>query len=128
MLLPLSLPVAVGELLTTLIRQPNPLVVPDGIVAVMVWLPDAFEVIDCNVTGLVKEPLASDNCAVNVAVPFGKDVDGVQVNGTEIPVDPAQMEVLTVPVVIVAAAAPELVIEISSNRISSLAPDPEPDQ
>ena len=68
----------------------------------MLCEPLAFEDTDCKLVGAVNEPLASESCAVKVQVPLGKLAAGVYVNGTLIPVAPAQNgEPLTVPVVMV---------------------------
>src|SRR5688572_33223070 len=64
MLLPLSTPISAGEELITRMRYPLPEGVLDGIKELMV--PEILLTTVPIITGNVKLPDASDNCAVNV--------------------------------------------------------------
>jgi hypothetical protein len=57
----LSLPFTPGEVETTRMRYPVPVVVKAGIVAEMLCEPEPSEVTDCNVTGDANEPAAFES-------------------------------------------------------------------
>jgi hypothetical protein len=76
-LFPLSLPVAVGVVLTTLILYSVPANCEAGIIAEMLWLPLALDItVPILVVPVKNEPDAFDKTAVNAAVPLTKADDG----------------------------------------------------
>ena len=67
--LELATPSTAGELLTTLIRYPLPVEVPEGMVTEILWLPLASETTVCKSVADTKEPEASESCALKVQLP-----------------------------------------------------------
>ena len=112
---PLSVPVTAGEFETTRILYAVPKVVPAGIVAEIV--PEAVLVSVPILTGVVKLPVAPDNCAVKIFPALNVPV-AVKGTLTEAPAQNGLPEIVPVAIVFVAPVIVKFAFEISKKILA----------